>query len=101
MAKSNSEEQFDAVIIGGGLHGLATAYFMAKEQGISLAPSEITGMCGRLRCCLIYEYEQYAEARKKLPCYSGTERESGYAILGDGRRRAWRVFWRATAGCRP
>jgi cell fate regulator YaaT (PSP1 superfamily) len=40
---------------------------MAKAQGISLDPSEITGMCGRLRCCLIYEYEQYVEARKKLP----------------------------------
>jgi len=40
---------------------------MAKEQGISLTPSEITGMCGRLRCCLIYEYEQYVEARKTLP----------------------------------
>ena len=40
---------------------------MAKEQGISLTPSEITGMCGRLRCCLIYEYEQYVQARKELP----------------------------------
>src|SRR5512147_673353 len=40
---------------------------MAKEQGISLTPNEITGMCGRLRCCLIYEYEQYVEARKSLP----------------------------------
>ena len=40
---------------------------MAKEQGISLTPSEITGMCGRLRCCLIYEYGQYVEARKQLP----------------------------------
>ncbi|HUI88153.1 MAG TPA: regulatory iron-sulfur-containing complex subunit RicT [Anaerolineales bacterium] len=40
---------------------------MAKEQGISLTPEEITGMCGRLRCCLIYEYEQYVEARKQLP----------------------------------
>ena len=40
---------------------------MAKAQGISLNPSEITGMCGRLRCCLIYEYEQYVEARKHLP----------------------------------
>ena len=37
---------------------------MAKEQGISLTPTEITGMCGRLRCCLVYEYEQYVEARK-------------------------------------
>lgn len=40
---------------------------MAKEQNISLTPSEITGMCGRLRCCLIYEYEQYLAARKNLP----------------------------------
>jgi cell fate regulator YaaT (PSP1 superfamily) len=40
---------------------------MAKEQGISLNPDEITGMCGRLRCCLVYEYEQYAAARKTLP----------------------------------
>jgi cell fate regulator YaaT (PSP1 superfamily) len=40
---------------------------MAKAQGISLNPSEITGMCGRLRCCLIYEYEQYVEATKNLP----------------------------------
>ncbi len=40
---------------------------MAKEQGISLSPNEITGMCGRLRCCLVFEYEQYVEAKKKLP----------------------------------
>lgn len=40
---------------------------MAKEQGISLTPTEITGMCGRLRCCLVFEYEQYVTARKQLP----------------------------------
>ena len=40
---------------------------MAKAQGISLSPTEITGVCGRLRCCLVFEYEQYVEARKKLP----------------------------------
>ena len=40
---------------------------MAKAQGIPLNPNEITGMCGRLRCCLIYEYEQYVEARRQLP----------------------------------
>ena len=40
---------------------------MAKEQGLSLNPQDITGMCGRLRCCLLYEYEQYVEARKQLP----------------------------------
>ncbi len=40
---------------------------MAKEQGISLTPAEITGMCGRLRCCLVYENELYVEGRKTLP----------------------------------
>ncbi len=40
---------------------------MAKAQGISLSPQEITGMCGRLRCCLVFEYEQYVEAKKHLP----------------------------------
>ncbi len=40
---------------------------MAKEQGISLTPTEITGMCGRVRCCLVYENDYYAECRKNLP----------------------------------
>jgi len=40
---------------------------MAKEQGISLTPTEITGMCGRLRCCLNYEYDQYCAMRQELP----------------------------------
>jgi cell fate regulator YaaT (PSP1 superfamily) len=54
---------------------------MAKEQGISLTPSEITGMCGRLRCCLIYEYEQYVEARKQLP----KRNKKVVTPLGEGR----------------
>jgi cell fate regulator YaaT (PSP1 superfamily) len=40
---------------------------MAKEQGVSLHPSAITGMCDRLRCCMFYEYEQYVDACRKLP----------------------------------
>lgn len=40
---------------------------MAKTQGVSLNPSEITGMCGRLCCCLIYEQEQYEEACQMMP----------------------------------
>lgn len=40
---------------------------MAKMQGVSLNPSEITGMCGRLRCCLVYEHGQYEEACKMMP----------------------------------
>ena len=40
---------------------------MAKKQGISLTPSDITGMCNRLRCCLNYEYCAYVEALKDMP----------------------------------
>ena len=40
---------------------------MAKEQDIPLVPTEIAGMCGRLRCCLAYEYEFYKDARKGMP----------------------------------
>ena len=40
---------------------------MAKIQNISLTPSDITGMCDRLRCCLNYEYCQYEEILKGLP----------------------------------
>ena len=54
---------------------------MAKAQGISLNPQEITGMCGRLRCCLIYEYEQYVEARKKLP----KKKKRVVTPLGEGK----------------
>lgn len=40
---------------------------MAKEQNLSLNSMKISGQCGRLLCCLAYEYNWYAEARKKLP----------------------------------
>ncbi|MBN1812050.1 MAG: stage 0 sporulation family protein [Anaerolineae bacterium] len=40
---------------------------MAKTQGVSLNPTEITGMCGRLRCCLVYEDEQYEATCKIMP----------------------------------
>lgn len=40
---------------------------MAKNQNISLNPTRINGMCGRLLCCLKYEDEYYAEMQKKMP----------------------------------
>lgn len=40
---------------------------MAKEQNLSLNSMKISGQCGRLLCCLSYEYDWYSEARKKLP----------------------------------
>lgn len=54
---------------------------MAKAQGVSLAPTEITGMCGRLRCCLYYEFDNYVESRKELP----KEKKRITTPLGDGR----------------
>ena len=40
---------------------------MAKTQGLSLNPGKISGLCGRLMCCLSYENDYYAEAIKKMP----------------------------------
>jgi hypothetical protein len=40
---------------------------MAKEQGLALNPNKISGQCGRLLCCLGYEFETYCGMRKNLP----------------------------------
>ncbi len=40
---------------------------MAKEQELSLNPSKLSGACGRLLCCLTYEYDQYREIKGGLP----------------------------------
>jgi hypothetical protein len=40
---------------------------MAKEQNLALNPTKISGQCGRLLCCLGYEYETYCSLRKCLP----------------------------------
>lgn len=40
---------------------------MAKEQSLSLNPSKISGICGRLMCCLKYEHEMYQGLRENLP----------------------------------
>ncbi len=40
---------------------------MAKEQNLALNPTKISGACGRLMCCLAYEYETYCELRRGLP----------------------------------
>lgn len=44
---------------------------MAKNQGLSLNPSKISGLCGRLMCCLSYENDYYAEACKEMPKLGG------------------------------
>jgi cell fate regulator YaaT (PSP1 superfamily) len=45
----------------------AVSVRMAKEQGLSLNPSKLSGMCGRLKCCLRYEYDTYLQLRRDLP----------------------------------
>ncbi|MCR4627509.1 MAG: hypothetical protein K5640_07675 [Treponema sp.] len=52
---------------------------MAKDQNLSLNSMKISGLCGRLLCCLAYEYNWYAEARKKLP-------SEGVTVFYDGTK---------------
>ena len=40
---------------------------MAKEQNLSLNPTKISGVCGRLMCCLKYEEDTYEQIRKSMP----------------------------------
>ena len=40
---------------------------MAKEQGLSLNPTKISGLCGRLMCCLTFENDTYLKLKKKFP----------------------------------
>lgn len=50
---------------------------MAKDQNLSLNSMKISGQCGRLLCCLSYEFDWYSEARKNLP-------QEGIHIYYDG-----------------
>lgn len=52
---------------------------MARDQHLSLNPNAISGMCGRLKCCLRYEHEQYREALYGMP------REGSSVECPDGR----------------
>jgi cell fate regulator YaaT (PSP1 superfamily) len=40
---------------------------MAKEQSVSLNPEKISGLCGRLMCCLAFEYDVYQNMKKDVP----------------------------------
>ncbi len=45
----------------------AVSIKMAKEQNLSLNPAKISGACGRLMCCLQYEFETYKDLKKDMP----------------------------------
>lgn len=51
---------------------------MAKEQGLALNPTKISGQCGRLLCCLGYEYETYSKLKKGMP-------KCGKKVTWEGR----------------
>src|SRR5207247_10317991 len=51
-----------------------------EGAGLSLNPSKLAGMCGRLKCCLRYEYQTYVELKRTLPSV-GAPVES---VKGDG-----------------
>lgn len=50
---------------------------LAKDQNLSLNPAQISGCCGRLMCCLMYEHQTYVEARRRFPREGRTFRTSG------------------------
>ncbi len=59
---------------------------MAKNQGLHLNPSKISGLCGRLMCCLEYENDYYADVYKKMPKVGstvGTPDGDGVVVSND------------------
>jgi len=58
---------------------------MAKEEGLSLNPTKISGLCGRLMCCLSYEYETYKVLSRGLP------RQGEYIYTSEGKGKVIEV----------
>ncbi len=61
---------------------------MAKEQNISLNPGKISGICGRLMCCLNYENDMYIEEKENLPEIGSLTRTP----QGEGRIISVNIF---------
>lgn len=77
---------------------------MAKHQGLAPNPAKLTGMCGKLKCCLSYEHDVYNEYRQGLPkvgaavaCPRGMGKVSGHNVLK--RECAVRLFAGGEARC--
>ncbi len=54
---------------------------VAKDQGLFLNPAQISGCCGRLMCCLMYEHDTYVSARRRFP------REGKFVTTERGREK--------------
>jgi cell fate regulator YaaT (PSP1 superfamily) len=61
---------------------------LAKDQGLSLNPSQISGACGRLMNCLRYEHAMYTQAKKRFPTVGRTVTTAE----GEERVKAWSLF---------
>ena len=82
---SNFLTEFDSVSIN-----------MAKNQNLSLNPSKINGVCGRLLCCLTYENDNYAEYKKGLPEVGrkiSTEDGEGKVLSVDVFGKSYKVIF--------
>ena len=85
---SNFLTEFDSVSIN-----------MAKNQNLSLNPSKINGVCGRLLCCLKYENDNYTEYKKNLPDLGNkikTKEGEGKVVSVDVFKRKYRVLLNET-----
>ena len=68
---------------------------LAKDQRLSLNPAQISGCCGRLMCCLMYEHRTYVEARRRFP------REGRTVTTPRGEERVVSVdIWNETISLR-
>ena len=68
---------------------------LAKDQRLSLNPAQISGCCGRLMCCLMYEHRTYVEARRRFP------REGRLVRTGRGKEKVVAVdIWNDTVSLR-
>jgi len=68
---------------------------LAKDQRLSLNPAQISGCCGRLMCCLMYEHDMYIQARRRFP------REGKALRTGRGEERVVAVdIWADTVTLR-
>jgi len=68
---------------------------LAKDQRLSLNPAQISGCCGRLMCCLMYEHRTYVESRRRFP------REGKVLTTGRGEEKVLAVdIWKDTVTLR-
>ncbi len=57
---------------------------MAKDQKLALNPAKLSGVCGRLMCCLIYEHESYARAKACGTCAGSPGKAARASDAGEG-----------------